>query len=567
MSEMLLSIKDSSSVNLKEIYDKKKDYIYYYISDLHLEHRLHHAFPDGIDLPKATEYIKSLCNQIISATKGIDNCYLLIAGDTTGNFELAEMFYKELRRRWRYKYSVSHIIVVLGNHELMDPPLEMDAVIEKYRELFQELDITFLHNALAYGSEPTIIQEEDLLNINAEKLQKRPGPIILGGIGFSGLDPKYNASTLKYGLSFNSLPAEAAIQKDIEESKRFEALYQKALTILPKNRVIVLSHTPKSNWTKLPYQPGWIYINGHDHRNYIDTKDAYRVYADNQIGYQKYDIKDINLKWFIDSNQSDPFLYLDDGIHRIDKPAYQQFLAWRSITMRSQRDIEPIYMLKKSNTYMFITHCYYDKNSKQKKWYLLNGGALVDLHMETDKELEYFYDYLDLYAQNVNIIMADYSKAQYEIAKLVKRIGGDGTVHGCIIDIDEFNHLYLNPLDGTVTAYYADDITSRKIYKSIELLLESMGRRTLLTRYRREIKKESSLIKYNTSFLEEQFGEDNSFEDIGTYPYKVSGIIKTLQYCIEDGVVRKWYDEILKIDSEKQITENTFGLLMPLSED
>lgn len=69
--------------------------------------------------------------------------------------------------------------------------------------------------------------------------------IILGGIGFSGLNEKFNASNIRYGKSFDELSREAALRKDIQEAIRFNTIYTKILKSLDKSRVIVLTHVKK----------------------------------------------------------------------------------------------------------------------------------------------------------------------------------------------------------------------------------------------------------------------------------------------------------------------------------
>lgn len=49
---------------------------------------------------------------------------------------------------------------------------------------------------------------------------------------------------------------------------------------------------------------------------------------------------------------------------------------------------------------------------------------------------------------------------------------GIGKIHSCIIDIDPFNHIYVNPIDMTITTYFAFDIINKYAYPSISKLLE-----------------------------------------------------------------------------------------------
>ena len=46
-----------------------------------------------------------------------------------------------------------------------------------------------------------------------------------------------------------------------------------------------------------------------------------------------------------------------------------------------------------------------------------------------------------------------------------------GRVHGCIVDIDNFNHIYLNPYDGSVTPYWATSKYLKFAYSNVVSLI------------------------------------------------------------------------------------------------
>ena len=60
-----------------------------------------------------------------------------------------------------------------------------------------------------------------------------------------------------------------------------------------------------------------------------------------------------------------------------------------------------------------------------------------------------------------------------KVADEVKKLGGYGSIHGCIVDIDFYNHIYVNPTDGTLTCYWASDIINKLIYPNVPALLEA----------------------------------------------------------------------------------------------
>ena len=61
-----------------------------------------------------------------------------------------------------------------------------------------------------------------------------------------------------------------------------------------------------------------------------------------------------------------------------------------------------------------------------------------------------------------------------------------GRAHGCIVDLDFNNHLFLNPFDGTITPYYALSTEDKIIYKSVESLIANK-RPEMLEEYRKKI--------------------------------------------------------------------------------
>lgn len=58
------------------------------------------------------------------------------------------------------------------------------------------------------------------------------------------------------------------------------------------------------------------------------------------------------------------------------------------------------------------------------------------------------------------------------IADAVKKLVDIG-IHGSIIDIDFLNHIYVNPIDFSITGYWARDIINKIVFPSIPTLLES----------------------------------------------------------------------------------------------
>lgn len=538
---------------------------FFYISDIHLAHKIKNKFNEYATKEEIFFYIRSLVKTMVLSVMPIPiNSYLLIAGDTSSSFELSGVFYKELVHHWDPK----KIIVILGNHELWDPWVEIDENIETYRNFFTNLGITFLQNDLLCIKgidQYDILHESDLLKMDSYEIRKRTQfyPLfVLGGIGFSGLNKKYNASNIRFGKSFEEVPSEVALKKDIQETKRFNIIYTKILENLTKSKVIILTHSKKEDWNAKAHNPYWIYVNGHNHSNYFDKSEKRTIYADNQIGYKS---KKIGLKYFCCENNYDIFACYKDGIYKITHSQYIEFNRGKNIYMSFDRRSGIIYMLKKKDVYLFVIYDAFSKRSVEKSLYLLNGGKLEKIEHNRLEDMHYYYDNIDKYAKNVKQLLDKYVGNQKKLSDFIKHLGGSGKIHGSIVDIDnpydwgEFSycHLFVNPIDGKITPYFARDVKTRIVYKNLKTLLESQSCCKLIANNYLQLEKEAA---YN--FLDVQYSEQidklegKSYTyDEGDYIYKISRIIKSLQYCIEKNVVRFWNEELLNyhfIDHIKQ---------------
>lgn len=149
----------------------------------------------------------------------------------------------------------------------------------------------------------------------------------------------------------------------------------------------------------------------------------------------------------------DPDNY-DDGIYDISINDYWTYYRdksdWTFLRPKFSKT-EYIKFLKHDGFLMFISV------SPKRSLCILQGGFLRKL----DKPIQYYYDRLPEYGNKVLGMLSKYWDALYDISAYVRQVtGGQGCarVHGCIVDIDYFNHIYVNPFDGTITPYYADSI-------------------------------------------------------------------------------------------------------------
>lgn len=183
---------------------------------------------------------------------------------------------------------------------------------------------------------------------------------------------------------------------------------------------------------------------------------------------------------------------------------------------------------------------------------ILQGARL----RKATQTLEYYYSNMEKYANSVLSGFKEYWNALDIISEQVKLLHGDGTIHGCIVDIDDYNHIYLNPYDGTVVPYYAISMDDKDVFDNVTSLL-SVKRRDLL-KYSKKLlientKSNNILAVYRSNPLALVSKDDvvnkKSIKVYSREMYTVSTRIKPLQDIRKTGLVQVWYDGIMNGDN------------------
>lgn len=534
---------------------------FYYISDIHIEYQLQDIIAKIIDKPSEQQE----CDIVTALSKKIDemienvhnnNDILLIGGDVANSIGLSALFYYLLFQKW----NGGEIISVLGNHELWDNdpdnfhPRSIEDIILDYRNNLE------VNNYLSFGTEPIHhiqsmllenelyvyykgvekykIPEDDILKSSVEELKtllSKCTLIILGGLGFSALSSNYNANHGIYGKA-------RSIEEDTFRTNKFRMVYDKIRICAKDKRVIVLTHTPIHNWTNEPCMKNWIYVNGHTHKNTIYVEENVKVLSDNQIGYKptiwKLHSFTIDTQWY------DPFEKYKDGIYKIISNEYKEFNQGRGILCNGCNHKGTIFMLKRNEMYMFLLQ------SKRSLCLLVGGQRKKLTH-----DIQYYYDNMLMYNNIINQLLAPYKAVLKEISDEIKRIGGDGRIHGCVVDISYYSHIYVNPFDGKVTAYWAVDMESRNVFDNVQNLIEA-EEPDKLNKYLLENQKNTIPI------IGTQMSSDENLMlaavpkwMLGTEIYKPSRAVRSIQYIWDNNVIRFWNDDILQNNSHEALED------------
>lgn len=516
--------------------DRRRRYIHY-ISDIHIDHQLRLT---GTPYAETVGRIRRKTDGLVASRR--DEDLFLLAGDIAPSVRGMEAFLDAYRLSLGEEGRMGTMLCVLGNHELWSGqlpgqkcPFDLDAAVGEYRDACGRHGAVLLENDLYIEYRDSrfgrIIDEETLLSAEDGDLGLLLGNcrlIVLGGCGYSGIGDGIKVDLLNGGAA------------DAERSARFRRLHDKLLRCAGGQRVVVLTHYPLGEWSTGPGNPEWVYVSGHTHRNtFSEGAGCPTVLADGQVGYRpsKWGYRTYALDT---TGCCDPLADAADGIYEVDARLYEDFNRARGIDMSKFNRAGRVFALKRGDTYMFV-----HRGEEGGNLHLLAGGRITNL---SQADIGYYYRNLQEYSERVERLFAPYYSALTAISEEVKGIGGYGSIHGSIVDIDYFNHIYLDPLDGSLTPYYAESTEERAVYDTVELLLKGspfidgdIKRGFLRARKRGELAMiAGAKSEYRPSpALAPVLSTDKAM-------YSKSNAMKSVQYLLERNVVRIWNDRVLE---------------------
>lgn len=550
---------------------------FYYIFDLHLDWKI--AEKEKVEkdfdwksyIEKSVLKLKRSINSYIKNQKSFDKFWVLIGGDITCDIDQLDEFFSEYCKGEIGETLKKRTIFVPGNHELWSSNKKLDEVLLLLENIVvKKHGIYLLNNAVIFcdrhfyynmfpkaqnkkdgelielgrdifykssrdmwkrGKEqdkfinnftlPTILTYREILDASDERIMELANTYsetILCGIGFSGYNDEYNATTGLYRGTIRT------IEEDLACSHQFEEVYKKLNRVLRKNTVICFTHTQKENWSKDPYNPNWIYVNGHTHKNVIFVDDKKQVYSDNQLGYQS---ENYEVKFFTKQYNTNPFRYYEDGIYEnVSVFEYMEFYRsfGESCTFKKHKE-HSIIMMKKHGIYMFMA-----KSNKDNKLFILSGGVKA----KCNYDVKYYYDRMINYYTTVNNKLLPINSVLQEVSEYVKRIGGEGRIHGFIVDIDFFSHLYVDFLEQQIIPYFAYSMTHKAIYQSIPQLLEAHNQ-DIYNNYL-AIETKGNLVKKETINQLPKYEENTDL-------YSPSRKLLNYQKMLKFKVIRSWNND------------------------
>ncbi|WP_022772131.1 hypothetical protein [Butyrivibrio sp. AE2015] len=274
-----------------------------------------------------------------------------------------------------------------------------------------------------------------------------------------------------------------------------------------------------------------------------------------------------------------------NGIHKISIEDYWSYLKtvddrYKRVLRPRFKNIEYINFVKNSGYIMFLS--------------VSPTGQLSILHgakkETTNYSVEYFYENMGNYANRVVSLFSSYWDTLYAISESLRKLAPSteplkrnhyskyidtqkslgikplsfkkwynergkniclsGKVHGCIVDIDYLNHIYINPFDGTIVPYFAVSMYDKDVYRNT-LSLISAQRPEMLESLKEIAMKEDTAVMASDAQVYQlvSINDEISTETVKVYDfsmYSVSNKLKALQQIYDKNLIQVWYDDILK---------------------
>lgn len=293
-----------------------------------------------------------------------------------------------------------------------------------------------------------------------------------------------------------------------------------------------------------------------------------------------------------------------DGIYDITTDDYWTYYRDKSKKMRPKFSrTSSIKFLKHNGFMMFVSI------SPKGSTCILQGGQLRKIK----KPLQYYYDLMPEYGNSILQKFSKYWDALYSISNQLKSVTPDkeklrktnyaehvksckmigikplefdtwyesekdflffdGKVHGCIVDLDYNNHIYLNPYDGTIASYSADSMYMKHVYKNVASLIASK-RPEMLKSFKKTVAlsapESTSLIVANSSETHKLATLSNDEIDLYNIPvtdismYSLSNKMKVLQSIYDLHLIEVWYENFIpnyELEAQETDSERAISLL------
>ena len=451
--------------------------------------------------------------------------------DSILNFECTKQqrYKASSLRNFKYEPVEPLGLVVLGNHEYRGFS-DVNEAVEFYQNALEPLGYIVLQNSAV---------ENDLA-------------VIYGGSGFAKYNEQYNANNLVccYKMMGNreyEIEQTTLFEKGYEETKRYAQEAGKCF--------ICAAHYPVESCLG-KFDREAVYFTGHTHRNErIRTEDKV-LYADNQVGYHKNGGFDgvLRFKCATTDSAKNPYGDFDDGCFDTTPDEYLQFYDYigeyigEGKLIRKRCETGKLYVIKSRGYYGFFVLNKFGIS-------IVNGGKTKKIALS--KNIKWIYDNFNIVVNKYLAVLEPLRDTQVQISRELKRLGFYGTIHGLIVDVDSFNHIMVNPVNGTITFYYSPKFGQVRLFESFQKQLAFMGCAELLEGKVTESQR-NEIALYGSNMLTMDKNNDvlNELTTVSrkTGAYGVSRAVNPLQRLFSGHVLRDFDLRLIEIEDENAVS-------------
>lgn len=299
-----------------------------------------------------------------------------------------------------------------------------------------------------------------------------------------------------------------------------------------------------------------VYFTGHTHRNErIRTEDKV-LYADNQVGYHKNGGFDgvLRFKCATTDSAKNPYGDFDDGCFDTTPDEYLQFYDYigeyigEGKLIRKRCETGKLYVIKSRGYYGFFVLNKFGIS-------IVNGGKTKKIALS--KNIKWIYDNFNIVVNKYLAVLEPLRDTQVQISRELKRLGFYGTIHGLIVDVDSFNHIMVNPVNGTITFYYSPKFGQVRLFESFQKQLAFMGCAELLEGKVTESQR-NEIALYGSNMLTMDKNNDvlNELTTVSrkTGAYGVSRAVNPLQRLFSGHVLRDFDLRLIEIEDENAVS-------------
>lgn len=375
---------------------------FYYISDIHLEHRILHAFPNGCSDKQALEFIDDIVSSLLTDDIALfdHDSLILFGGDTAASFYMAASFYSSFVRTWDKKnkaYFLSRKNIVLALMKDLKPIKKQLSTWEKEhpwvryakRDLLEYSDKRVskkikqliikqrelekaLNNAAGFSpdhylkkwSAPkkriyVVLGNHELWGFNSVKECTDAYQRLFSNLGIEFLNNCTRQISVSPGAQIigglgyagynESFNARDFIYRDtinreqeIICTQKWEDYYHKAVEAARRSNslLFVLTHNPPYDWNKQKaLDENCVYFYGHSHRNTLSYYEGTNTYVFAD-NQIGYENETVAFKKDSVFLRSNPFANYSDGVHEITPEDYLLFQRYKCIRIQGAKPIE-----------------------------------------------------------------------------------------------------------------------------------------------------------------------------------------------------------------------------------